>query len=1008
MDQLEIHNTIDSLLLGIVTSASPEKVRVLISFNRDAYIYFFSRADERWVDWLWSNDFLSILKNKDGAVKDGYRTPEIDYLVKVSDKEPAKVTNIILDVPVTEKNFNPDVVGGFLRIIGKLPANEIKRVVKKICDEQWIPKMGALNDWGFDYADMFKRLSEAHDYASVITLTEAVLSVKPEYDERTSGYMSDNPFYFKELIYTEVFNYLLKVDGENQDKALALAIGVMSKVTALGTESDEGNEFKVRDSFAFYDVDFFELDLIGHNAFHRHDDIKNLAYIIKYFSQKVIGEKCGAVSAEIYERYFGQLPDSQSMWRLRLFVLTLCPTVFGKDLKKAFFRLFEAKRYVDIMMGAEYLTALQKCFSALSDEDRRSYVGKVIKLFLALDNTKTDEKEDWHLKYGSKILSVISSSLTPEENDLASKSGFKIDSKFKPRPSIGSVETAWGVTSRGPIPQEEFSSLPISEIAKKLRNEWSPEELVKRNTSDDFHSPLNGEGAGALLCKDIYKRTIEYIENSSLFFERDTLNAHYTYSFLKGIQETIKNKAIDVNVVDLNKLFAFCLAIRGSGNSTPFDTETKERGSFDSWLAGWTAVHSTVADLLQGLLDDGCFNDISFNLYRQPVFDMIEYLLSFLDPIPDNEKLESASIKSKAGNSNEYTVGDPFTMAINSVRGLAFQAFVSFVIRDVKNFPKEENIKIAQASKELYESSLAKEDTRAIMFMFGYYLPTFYFRDKEWSEKLFPSIFPSSSEKKNLYTAAWEGYVTTGVYEELFFNPKMQALYLRGLQLTEADYPKQNHFKDPDEGIAVHIALSYVHFSEFGLESDLFKKFWASGSPKEQEEFVSFIGRHAMTRSSVLDWIKYNHVDIEKVKAFWDWALVNCSPAALSGFGSWITDGETPLDVRWLAERLKTTLAKTNGYLEWTHGLNQMLPRMAKESPEDTLSILRYYLLEEVAKHQPVRTWIYIDREIKDALAEIYTNENSELKAGVKALIDDLLPWRDGMFWRLKSVLEKV
>jgi hypothetical protein len=1004
MDQLEIHQKIDTLLLeGTEASVDRNLVSSLVSINHDAYIYFFSRADERWLDWLWGNGFLSILETND-IVREGYRTPEVDYLAKVATKRPTKVVDIMLAIKITDANFNPDTVSGFLRIVSKLPANEIGRIVSKIRDEQWVQKMGKLNDWGFDYEAMFKRLAEVRDFESVLILAQVVLAVKPEYDTRASGYISDNPFFFNELIYTKVFDYLIKIDDENQEKALSLAIDTMAKVTNLGKKNDKDSDFEIIDSFALYDVDFFELDLTDRNTLSHRDDVKNLAYTIKYFSQKIIGDKCGSISPEIYDKYFASLPNSQSMWRLRLYVLSLCPHVFSQYLKQALFRIFEAKRYTDFIMGAEYLTVLKRCFSTLSYADKRAYINGVIEYFHNKDKNKTHEKEDWHLKYGSRILSVIPpSEITPAELQLANDSGFTIFPEYKPKPSIGPVHTAWGITPRGPISQEEFDTKTLAEVASKLRVEWNPEELIKNHTSDDFHAPLNGEGAGAMLRADISRRPTDYIENASLFFERDVLDSHYTYCFLQGMQGVLKNKVVNVNAIDWNKFFDFCLMIKKSGEIKPFDTEIREREKFDSWLAGWSGVHSAMADILQDFLNEECLNDESFNKYRPALFALVSYLLTFRDPVPDNERIESASIKTKSKNNNDSVVGDPFTMAINTARGRAFQAFVFFVIRDIKNFPKEDKIKITLDSKKVYELTLKNEDTRALMFMFGYYLPTFYFRDREWIDRLLPQIFPIESDKKNLYTAAWEGYVTTGVYEELFFNPKMQSLYSRGLQLKETDYPKQNHFKDPDEGIAIHIALAFIHFSDFGFESVLYKNFWISDNKKEHEKFISFIGRHAITRGAVLEWLKYNKIDIEKIKAFWNWALDNCTPDALAGFGTWLSEGDTPFDLKWLAERLNKTLAKTSGYLEWTYGLTQMLPRLAKESPEETLALLRSYLLEEVAKHQPIRTWIHIDREITDALIEIYKNAN--LKINVKSLIDDLLPYRDGLFWNLKSIL---
>ena len=80
------------------------------------------------------------------------------------------------------------------------------------------------------------------------------------------------------------------------------------------------------------------------------------------------------------------------------------------------------------------------------------------------------------------------------------------------------------------------------------------------------------------------------------------------------------------------------------------------------------------------------------------------------------------------------------------------------------------------------------------------------------------------------------------------------------------------------------------------------------------------------------------------------------------------------------------------------------LAAFAKEAPEDTLAILRAHLLEEVAKHEPVRTWLHMDAEVYDVFRELYQNEST--REGIRSLINDLLPYRNGMFWGLKAILE--
>ena len=402
MNQIELHKKIDALLLKNPDAVKREKISSLISVNQDVHQYFFTKADERWLNWLWENGFLDAIKQKaEDPTRYGYRTPEINYLVKVAEKEPAKVVDIMLQVPISKDNFNPEVVDRFLRICGGLPEPELKRVVKKIRDEEWVSLLGAFNDWGFEYEKMLKTLTEASDFNSVLAIAEAILSVrtKEEAEKTSRGFLSDNPFYFKELSYTKVFEYLLKIDEKNIEKALTLMTNAMKQVVLFGEKDHKDEVFKVYDSYFLLDVDFFELELTEKDRLSHGDDVKNLAAVIKHYAEQTIGQQCNneELITKLYDKYFEPLPDSRSMWRLRLFVLSLCPEAFKKKLKKAFFRLFEVERYYnELISGTEYLKALRVGFPVLSDTDKRDYVKRVIEYF-----TKKTEKRRTKKKIGT-------------------------------------------------------------------------------------------------------------------------------------------------------------------------------------------------------------------------------------------------------------------------------------------------------------------------------------------------------------------------------------------------------------------------------------------------------------------------------------------------------------------------------------------------------------------------------------------------------------------------------
>ena len=845
-----------------------EQLRNLIHLNPDARQYFYAKADERWLDWLWQNGFLHVIKEKtEDPTSYGDALPELDYLVRMSKTVPEKVVDMMLAVPMSPETFNPVVVDRFLAICSTLSADQLARMVEKIRDERWLLLMSAFRLLGFEYKKMFKTLADSKNYQSLLVLAEAVLTVRTQEEiEKASSRYRSNPFHFDDLSSTEVIKHLAQVDAEYREQAFDMATKVMAEAIAsewrkhsdleqlqrlaeqeIGHEDKGEQVFKVDDSSILLNVDFFDRASGREDRWSPKDDVRELAVVIGVFAEELIGNRCAEREAirDIYKKAIGdfdnpdaKLPDSQAMWRLRLFVLSLCPEAFKDELKKAFFRLFEVEQYYEITRSTEYEKALQKGFTALFEKDKRHYVERVVEYFTQQGQEQEIKEGNWRIRDGSRILSMIASHLTEEEKGQAEEAGFNLDPNYQPEPSIGRPRVGT-VVPRGPITQEEFGELSIAEIAEKLRNEWKPNELTKRNTTDDFLNPLNADGVGEKLSNDIPNRLQEYVLNANNFFERGVLDEHYTYSFLRGIQKTINADRVHASNVNWDGVIDLCMAIKVSGEKAPFEEERRERGWFDTFRAGWGAVHFAMTGVLQALLTEkNGLLPLDFGVYRDRIFSIVSYLLTHPDPSPEDEQIDTAKSTTTSSGEAGYQVNDPLHMAVNAVRGQAFKTFVWFMEQDSKKFKKEDAVKIANDVKKLYESALENETTRAIMFMFGHYLPFFYFRDRDWIRGLLQQIFPPERGKKHLYTAAWEGCLAQNLYKGMFFDPEIQKLYERGLALTDADYPpQQEHFKKPDEGIAEHLALAFMHYKKFGFDDPLFKAFWKKKPSRNACEF---------------------------------------------------------------------------------------------------------------------------------------------------------------------------
>lgn len=1005
MRQLELHSKISELLAKQPTNLSAATVLDLISANADAKQYFYSQAGATWFDWLSSNGFLDVVKNPmTGTV----RLPELDYLANVAEQIPQKVVDFLLKIPVSAKTFNPPVLGHFWWICKALPAEQLSRIVGKIRDERWVALMGPANRW-FEYKKMFKTLADAKDYESVLILAEAVLLVraKDEIFRDVPGIKQDNPFYFDDVIEAGVLEALVKIDDSVLFKTVKLATSILNRIALLGEKGTEKEYFPWRDRFHFYETDFFALKPGQRTGNFRRDDIIEFMATVKTLIERWTSQNSANTDAilKFYDENVDILPHSIVMWRFRLFALSLCPDIFREKLREALFALFSTPHYREITLGTEYELALQKSFPVLSDIDKRDYVAKVIAYFTEQSDAEANEKQ-WIKNTGAQILSMIRLQLTPEEIQRAKDAGMEPNSVYKPEPSIGEVRGGF-VSPQAPEPKEAFHSHPIPEIAQKLRAEWAPAKLREQDTHENFLTPRNSEGVAQAIKEDMPSRFQEYVANAVLFFERDRLTSHYTYAYLTGVRDVLRDNKAEVSNIAWQGLISLLFAIKQSGETRPFVRGERVRDSYDS-LAGWESVHTAMADVVQELIVEK--NKVSrsfFDKYRAEVLEVLAYLLNHEDPMPADEEVETAKIKTQIAGS-EYMVSDPLTTAINSVRGRSFEAFVQFVYQDGKSFDKNISVKINSDVKRIYEAVLRRENTRAIMYMFGHYVPSFYFRQKEWVHGLLPIIFPTDVSKKHLYLAAWEGYLATTLYKDIFVDAAFQALYERGVALNEEKDPGRRYRKDPDEGIAGHLALAFVNFEGLNFENRLFQAFWSSENKKQQAAFVSFIGRvYVSTENAKNKELLQKQPEIKKkIMHLWDWVLTNCkNPEVFRGFGFWVNHERAVFELPWLAHRLKSTLGIVKGVIEWDYGLTMILPQLATVAPVDALAISRLLFLEGGVRNEERRHSFFWDDKCFETLKILYADPAT--KTGTIELIDDLIREGGSLFWKLKEILSE-
>ena len=158
MNQIKIHNRIDKFVTADIANADVSVAQEFVAFNFDARDYFFEKLDQSWIDWLDENSFFDVLnESPDDLTRYSFKMPELGFLERVASKEAEKVTKIILKVDLVQ-NFNPEVIDRFTRIAEDLKGENLKLVVQKMHDENWVSLMQKFNTWGFSYEKIVENL----------------------------------------------------------------------------------------------------------------------------------------------------------------------------------------------------------------------------------------------------------------------------------------------------------------------------------------------------------------------------------------------------------------------------------------------------------------------------------------------------------------------------------------------------------------------------------------------------------------------------------------------------------------------------------------------------------------------------------------------------------------------------------------------------------------------------------------------------------------------------------
>ena len=653
-----------------------------------------------------------------------------------------------------------------------------------------------------------------------------------------------------------------------------------------------------------------------------------------------------------------------------------------------------------------------------------------------------------HRDMGSRIISMIESDITDEQRCEVKRIGLNISSNYE-LGTITKIGPFRSITIRGPITDELFAKLSISDIVAKLCDEWSLRILNNKYEISDDDCLINESGISDLLEKDIPERLQEYTNEADRFFVPQELDLFYTSAYLLGLRTTISKIPSLAWTCDWGRVIDLCSTIKDFDmQELPDEKKIKTSYYETTWGSEREGLFLKILDFLQSIFyarHEG--NIIDLSEYHTKILKLLDYFLEDSDPAPEAIKylnnysdnwqknalvpasldsdLPNRSVSISDGLSNieidvndeENKIDNPYVNAFHSIRGRAFEEFIHFIETDIamKGDYMSEDIK--GKVRTLYEKVLKKENTRAVMFLFGYHFNVIYHWDTAWSLSNINQIFNKEKEKKLLFTAAWEGLLSGYFGEKMFFEKVIQQIYLRGMQLNKKDYPMQKHLKDPDELIGERIAWAFVaHYNEFGFKHLLFINFLESNNPIRYSQFISYIGKIFISESEIFfnnkerkDFIQDNPEVKKRFCELWDWMLDNCGHRkALIEFGTWLSPEDDIFEDEWLVNRLLKTLEITDGNLSG-YKLLEVLNKLGNKFPGQVIKIIRLCLLGEVDEVGGREFTMYVESgKWVELIQNIYDSPkmNAELKGKANDLISELIEKRGNVFRPLGELVK--
>lgn len=921
-----------------------ELVRLIVEFEHRRY--FFDKCNN--TDWLGLLSKRGAFLSPQGPIKRGEYIqfvgwPESQYLARIANQKPQEVYEIIKNLT----SDNQSVLDDFLDAALKSPADTASKYVKIIIDKAWLRGLYNLR-LPDKAADLMEKLAAEGRVDEAISLANEIFSLRI-YEPVQASDDSNNQFsfvhpdakpYFDEWQFGEI--------AQKKTKTLALVRPVDLFEVFVNKLQDALKLEKRYDSKSeddFYEYSHIWRPNLEHVRNPNREDAKNI--LIDGLIDLININKDNADIINGFIKILQKYPQALFI-RIEMSLYRIVSAAPLNEIEK---RLADKKIIISYNLRREYLPLLEKYFTRLS-KDAQSIILKSIDEGPNFKKTEEVSEEQfnamiirWQSLYYQRIEKYLVSPYKEKFENMSDKHGKVVDDD-------GEIRVAGGwIGDESPLSEDQLAELDAEKAIEYMRDYKEPEDSFPKSGSS---------GLGLIFSKIVSKTPGKYIPQADLLL-KFKVKPLYVYQFLNGLRETIKIN----NKLDWKPVIELCYSVL-------FTNKTNELTGTDAvnnHELNWQSVRKAIVDLIGAILGDkDC--DVPVEL-REAIWKILLELSADDDPTPEHEK--------KDGGGNL----DPMTLAINTVRGEAMHAVVNYGLWLARNHRKEMGTFIMP--KEMQQVldkhlDISEDPSLAIRSVYGWRLPNIFYLNKEWVISKIDTIFPLQQEMQLFFMAAFEGYLSNGVYKDIFEVLKKvywDAIALLGKKQDKVGYKAA----DIDDRLPQHLMIVYIRDPE---HDDLIQHFFSNAPAKIRGQAINFLGRVILRElSSYAD----KEVVIERVGKLWDQRISGSGTAEteeLREFGWWFK--QSPFSHKDTIDRLLKTLDASKGAIDVAYEIIEELQNYAPELPAETITTLDLIARAEREYHE----FSYKKEEYKEIIRRVKATKNVEATQKANELINFL------------------